>query len=116
NCEASQESLRECGGILTSAKCCFKIETSTFRFDGQQALQMNYSDPDTVPTTWEVGDVILDLYEVKQIYTGGGMGLVYRVYHREWDMDLAVKCPRPEFFRTEEQIANFEREAKTWVS
>ncbi len=44
------------------------------------------------------------------------MGLVYRVYHREWDMDLAVKCPRPEFFRTEEQIATFEREAKTWVS
>ncbi|MEJ0000065.1 MAG: hypothetical protein WDO13_13390 [Verrucomicrobiota bacterium] len=73
---------------------------------------MNYSDPDAVPATWEVGDVILDLYEVKQIFTGGGMGLVYRVYHREWDMDLAVKCPRPEFFRTQEQIANFEREAK----
>lgn len=77
---------------------------------------MNYSDPDTVPTTWDVGDVILDLYEVKQIFTGGGMGLVYRVHHRGWDMDLAVKSPRPEFFQTQAQVDNFEREAETWVN
>jgi hypothetical protein len=26
--------------------------------------------------------VILDLYEIKEIHKGGGMGLVYRVHHR----------------------------------
>jgi serine/threonine protein kinase len=77
---------------------------------------MNYDDPDKVPAIWEVGDVILGLYEVRDVFTGGGMGLVYRVYHRNWNMDLAVKSPRPEFFQSEEQIENFEQEAETWVS
>ena len=77
---------------------------------------MNYNDPENMPPVWQVGDVILDLYEVKEVFTGGGMGLVYRVHHRNWDMDLAVKSPRPEFFQTQQQIENFEREAETWVN
>jgi WD40 repeat protein len=77
---------------------------------------MNYPDSNKVPAIWEVGDVILDLYEVKHVFTGGGMGLVYRVHHRGWNMDLAVKSPRLEFFQTQAQIENFEREAETWVN
>jgi len=77
---------------------------------------MNYNDPERVPPTWKVGDVILDRYEVKQVFTGGGMGLVYRVHHGDWDMDLAAKAPRPEFFQSQQQIENFEREAETWVT
>src|SRR5271166_4727210 len=76
---------------------------------------MNYNIAENVPPIWQVGDVILDRYEVKQVFTGGGMGLVYRVHHRDWDMDLAVKSPRPEFLQSEQQIKNFEREAETWV-
>ena len=34
-----------------------------------------------VPLEWNIGDVILDLYEVKDIHKGGGMGLVYRAHH-----------------------------------
>ncbi len=77
---------------------------------------MNYHDPENVPPVWQLGDVILDRYEVKQVFTGGGMGLVYRVHHRDWAMDLAVKSPRPEFFQTQQHIENFEREAETWVN
>jgi len=77
---------------------------------------MKYSDPESVPSVWKVGDVILDRYEVKQVFTGGGMGLVYRVRHLDWNMDLAVKSPRPEFFQSRQQIENFEREAETWVN
>ncbi|MDI7276173.1 MAG: protein kinase, partial [Anaerolineae bacterium] len=65
--------------------------------------------------TWQAGDTILDLYEVRDVFTSGGMGLVYRVHHRTWDLDLAVKCPRPEYFRTEAHRAEFVREAETWV-
>jgi WD40 repeat protein/serine/threonine protein kinase len=67
------------------------------------------------PGQWKPGDVILDLYEVREVFTSGGMGLVYRVWHRGWNLDLAVKCPRPEFFRHEQDKENFEREAETWV-
>ena len=82
----------------------------------QTSFPLNYSDPDSVPAIWQVGDVILDLYEVKEVFTGGGMGLVYRVHHRNWDMALAVKSPRPEFFQMVTHVENFEREAETWVN
>ncbi len=69
-----------------------------------------------VPVTWKPGDVVLGLYEVREVFTGGGRGLVYRVRHRGWGIDLAVKSPRPEYFRTEQDKADFEEEAKTWVN
>jgi serine/threonine protein kinase len=77
---------------------------------------MNYLDQEQVPSIWQIGDVILDKYAIRAIFTSGGMGLVYRAYHKDWDMDMAVKSPRPEFFQTEEQASNFEREAETWVN
>jgi WD40 repeat protein/serine/threonine protein kinase len=66
------------------------------------------------PLLWAVGDVILGLYEVREVHEGG-MGLVYRMRHRGWDLDLAVKSPRPDFFLSERDKENFEREAETWV-
>ena len=69
-----------------------------------------------VPAEWKVGDVILDLYEVKQVHTGGGMGLVYRVHHKNWNMDLAVKSPRADYFMAEQQKQNFIRECETWIN
>ncbi len=44
---------------------------------------MTYTDPETIPPIWQIGDVILDRYEVQQIFTSGGMGLVYRVHWQE---------------------------------
>jgi len=69
-----------------------------------------------VPLEWRVRGVILDLYEVKQIHEGGGMGLVYRVHHRGWNIDLAVKSPRAKYFQTEQQKETFVRECETWVN
>ncbi|HPA18596.1 MAG TPA: protein kinase [Verrucomicrobiae bacterium] len=71
---------------------------------------------DGIPAEWQIGDAILDLYEVKQIHEGGGMGLVYRVHHRGWNTDLAVKSPRAEYFATEEQKENFTRECEAWIN
>ncbi len=69
-----------------------------------------------VPAEWEEGQTILDLYEVKKVHTGGGMGLVYRVHHKNWNMDLAVKSPRADYFKTEEQKQNFIKECETWIN
>jgi serine/threonine protein kinase len=70
---------------------------------------------DVVLPIWQPGDVILGLYEVREVFTSGGRGLVYRVRHRGWNMDLAVKSPRPECFLDEQDKEDFEREAETWV-
>jgi len=71
---------------------------------------------DGVPAEWNVRDVILDLYEVIGILGQGGMGKVYKVHHRGWDMDLAVKSPRSEQLTNAKAVENFERECETWVN
>jgi len=65
---------------------------------------------------WNLGDVIQNLYEVADVHQSGGMGLVYRVRHRYWGQDLALKCPRPQYFQTEAHKQNFVRECETWVN
>src|SRR5262249_13949821 len=82
---------------------------------GPLPLAERSATEDKVPEIWQPGDVILDLYEVCEVFTSGGRGLVYRVRHRGWNVDLAVKCPRPEYFLSEDDKQNFEEEAETWV-
>ncbi|CAM5713983.1 WD40 repeat domain-containing serine/threonine protein kinase [Streptomyces canarius] len=65
--------------------------------------------------TWRPGEVVLDLYEVLDDVRSGGMGVVHRVRHRGWNVDLAVKTPRPELVASETGRRRFEAEAGTWV-
>ncbi|HET7291765.1 MAG TPA: protein kinase, partial [Vicinamibacteria bacterium] len=69
----------------------------------------------TPPGGWRVGEVILGLYEVIGLLGQGGMGRVYKVRHRGWGLDLAVKTPLPEILEAAGGAAAFEREAETWV-
>jgi WD40 repeat protein/serine/threonine protein kinase len=64
---------------------------------------------------WEVGDAIDGKYEVLEILGQGGMGIVYKIYHREWDLDLAVKMPLPPLVANDVLKARFILEAQTWV-
>ncbi|WP_160160880.1 serine/threonine-protein kinase [Actinomadura sp. K4S16] len=64
---------------------------------------------------WVPGEVVLGLYEVLGVVHSGGMGVVHRVRHRGWRVDMAVKTPRPELVRTSEDRAYFEAEAGTWI-
>ncbi|MCP4043164.1 MAG: protein kinase, partial [Gammaproteobacteria bacterium] len=65
---------------------------------------------------WQSGDIILDLYEVKKELGVGGFGKVYLLYHRGWQMNLAVKTPSNSTLEAAGGALNFEREAETWVS
>ncbi|MEO5358015.1 MAG: protein kinase [Nitrospirae bacterium YQR-1] len=66
--------------------------------------------------SWNVGDVILDLYEVSGLLGEGGMGKVYKVKHKGWNVDLAVKCPKSAELAKAGGAESFEREAETWVN
>jgi WD40 repeat protein/serine/threonine protein kinase len=68
-----------------------------------------------VRSNWQVGDVILDTYEVKHIFTSGGMGLVYQLHHRSWNIDLVMKSPRAEIISKKSGAESFIHEAETWV-
>ncbi|MGA6164974.1 hypothetical protein [Amycolatopsis magusensis] len=65
---------------------------------------------------WQAGDVVDGRYQVERVFENGGMGLVYRVRHLAWGVDLAVKCPRPELFCDELDRQRFVDEAQVWVS
>ncbi|MET8826975.1 protein kinase [Streptomyces sp. NPDC004610] len=67
-------------------------------------------------TAWRPGEVILGLYEVVDAVHSGGMGVVHRVRHLGWNIDLAVKTPRPERVASAEGRRRFEAEAGTWVN
>lgn len=79
-------------------------------------LEADAATEANVPQAWAIGDVILGTYMVRQVHEGGGMGLVYRVHHQDWNMDLAVKSPRLKYFETERQKQNFVRECETWIN
>ncbi|WP_078955952.1 protein kinase domain-containing protein [Streptomyces sp. NRRL B-1140] len=64
---------------------------------------------------WRPGQVVHGLYEILDVIRSGGMGLVYRIRHRGWRMDLAVKVPRPELVVSPQGMRGFEAEAESWV-
>ncbi len=63
---------------------------------------------------WEVGDIIDGRYEILKVVGQGGMGVVYLIYHREWDIHLAVKMPLRHFVADDAVKARFLVEAQTW--
>ena len=71
---------------------------------------------DKVPSEWKAGDVIVDIYEVLCLLGEGGMGKVYKVHHRNWNVDIAVKTPRQEVIARLGGKENFVAEAETWVN
>ncbi|NGN62670.1 protein kinase [Streptomyces sp. A7024] len=66
--------------------------------------------------SWQVGDVVAGRYEVLHRHEQGGMGVVHRVRHREWGIDLAVKAPRPELLSAPGFLESFVAEAENWVA
>ncbi len=64
---------------------------------------------------WQIGDVVMGLYQVTALLGQGGMGRVYKVRHQGWNVDLAVKTPLPEAVQALGGPEDFEREAETWV-
>jgi WD40 repeat protein len=71
---------------------------------------------ETETNIWNIGDIIQDLYEVTDFLGEGGFGKVYKVRHQRWNIDLAVKSPKPQITVDRNGIKNFEREAETWAN
>ncbi|MBU2665990.1 protein kinase [Actinoplanes bogorensis] len=59
---------------------------------------------------WTTGEIVLGQYQVLGDPLAGGMGVVHRVRHLGWEVDLAVKTPK-----SSASFARFEAEAGTWV-
>ena len=64
------------------------------------------------------GDSIIDTYEVTSDAISGGMGSVWKVYHKDWNTDLAMKRPQPRFFAegSEKRKEAFIKECENWIN
>ena len=65
----------------------------------RQRLSAQGKLPDYGPTAegqraWRAGELVLGRYEVRGVLGEGSFGTVFRVYHRDWDLELAVKSPK----------------------
>lgn len=99
-------------------------QSSDFSGEKTKTITVSLTDvahksKDSAPL-WQVGDVLLGVYEIRPMpngepYAEGGVGLVHHVYHREWDIDLAVKSPKQSVFQVETGKLNYERECQTWI-
>jgi len=82
----------------------------------QPKTATQYTIDTEIPLEWGIGDIVLDTFEVKDIFSTGAMAFVYRVHHRDWDIDLAVKSPKPGKLNLGGPVDLFVREAETWVN
>lgn len=67
----------------------------------------------TLPV-WQPGDVILDSYEVEDVFSGG-MGHVYIANHNKWKVKLAIKSPNATMLSERDLFARILREANSWT-
>ena len=85
-------------------------------------IPSNFGTYDAACLNWKIDDVILQTYVVKPIsdhaghhYAEGAMGRVYRVFHRGWGMDLAVKVPLHSSVGNDQTQKLFLDECQAWV-
>ena len=76
----------------------------------------HHYDADTIPFMWEKGDLLMELYDVRDELGRGGMGVVHRVHHRGWGIDVAVKSPKERLVSERGWVSTFEHECETWVN
>lgn len=65
----------------------------------------------------EINNTILDTYTILSDAISGGMGSVWRVHNKNWDMDLAMKRPKPRYFAegSRERKNAFIKECDNWI-
>jgi WD40 repeat protein/formylglycine-generating enzyme required for sulfatase activity/serine/threonine protein kinase len=111
------------GAATDGAGLGVSIQDAVSRDSGSDRTPGGSPAADGVPADWKPGDVILDLYEVKTFdaagrvdHEQGGFGRVHRVHHRGWNVDLAVKSPRPGLFASSRDQQKFLAECETWIN
>ncbi|MBP3531060.1 MAG: protein kinase [Thermoguttaceae bacterium] len=91
---------------------------------GADALPAEFADakfPPPPPGVWRAGERLVGgAYQVlplapDKLYAEGGVGVVQRVRHVEWGVDLVVKSPKPSVVATEAGKESFEQECRTWI-
>ena len=102
------------------------LSRSISKIDEKEAMSLTYASlkeaadrkEDSITTErLEKDNTILETYTIISDPISGGMGSVWQVHHEGWNMDLAMKRPRPKYFAEGgvERKKNFLRECENWI-
>ena len=81
-----------CGQRFAGARRTFTATTTSFRAL-EKRRQRAQKASEKLP--YGIGDVVLSRYEVRDLVGSGPLGVVYRVFDQELDLDLALKVFNP---------------------
>ena len=102
------------------------LSRSISKIDEKEAMSLTYASlkeaadrkENSITTErLEKDNTILETYTIISDPISGGMGSVWQVHHEGWNMDLAMKRPRPKYFAEGgvERKKNFLRECENWI-
>lgn len=102
------------------------LSTSISKIDEQEAMSLTYASlreaaerqEDSITTERLIrNNTILGIYKVMSDPISGGMGSVWRIHHEGWNVDMALKRPKPRYFAEggEARKKNFIKECENWI-
>ena len=102
------------------------LSTTISKAEDQEAMSLTFASlrdaadrqEDSITTERLIKDnTILEIYKVMSDPISGGMGSVWRVHHEGWNVDLALKRPKPRYFAEggESRKKNFIKECENWI-
>ncbi len=71
--------------------------------------------PTQISKNWQVGDVILDLYQVLEVIGDNTVASIYKVRHLGWNAELLVQVFQPKVVQQIGGQENFQAQMKAWV-
>ena len=99
-------------------------ESDSTVFEGDESDGTVYEEDEADGTVCEgdesvedvnINRIVPDQYRILSDAIEGGMGSVWRVHHKSWNVDLAMKRPKSAFFVSEKQKEGFIRECDSWI-
>lgn len=96
--------------ILTQQEAPAGIIESKSHHD-ENPLDLN----DNPSVEFKLSDILMKRYRIDSYPIVGGMGKVWKVYHFDWGIPLALKQPKAELFKSEQQKENFINECIAWI-
>ncbi|MBR4832880.1 MAG: protein kinase, partial [Thermoguttaceae bacterium] len=121
---SSDESASPFGRFASDAEDSNSLPSNLDETGSGDALPPEFANekfPPPPPGVWRVGERLVGgAYQVLplapgKLYAEGGVGVVQRVRHVEWGVDLVVKSPKPNVVATEAGKESFEQECRTWI-
>ena len=108
----------------------YDADTSSLEDDGTvydaeaefTSLPKDHENPDRSAGRKRVGQDYTKGYELGSTYLiesdsiFGGMGSVWKVRHKDWNVDLAMKRPKADYFKSEKQKEDFIGECEAWIN